>query len=238
MKTVFKGFPPEGLKFLRDLKKNNRREWFQARKDVYEERLKAPMIELVGALTGEMMKFAPDHVLEPSKALYRIYRDTRFSKDKTPYKTHIAAVFPRRGLCKTTGAGYYFHISPEEVGIGGGIYMPGPEELLAVRNHMAAHYKEFESIRRARAVRSLFGEMEGEKLSRVPKGFEANHPAAELLKYKQFLLWKTLDPGVAGTPQLFAEILRHFLAMRAFLEFLNKPLMGTPQKAKEAFMGW
>lgn len=238
MKAGFKGFPPEGLKFLRDLKKNNRREWFQARKDIYEERVKAPMIELVSALTGELMKFAPDHVLEPSKALYRIYRDTRFSNDKTPYKTHIAAVFPRRGLCKTTGAGYYFHISPEEVGIGGGIYMPGPDELLALRNHIAANYKELESIMRTPAVRSLFGEIDGAKLSRVPKGFEAGHPAAEFLKYKQFFLWKTLDAGVAGTPDLYTLIVRHFRAARGFLEFMNKPLTGSPRKTKEAFMGW
>lgn len=238
MKAGFKGFPPEGMKFLRDLKKNNRREWFQARKQIYEERVKAPMIELVGALTGEMMKFAPDYVVEPDKALYRIYRDTRFSKDKTPYKTHVAAVFPRRGLCKTTGGGFYFHISTEEVGIGGGIYMPGPEELLAIRNHLAMNYKDFEKITRAPAVRSLFGEMEGEKLSRVPKGFVSNHPAAELLKYKQFFLWKALGLELATTPKLFPEILKRFRAITAYLEFMNKPLIGSPQKAKEAFLGW
>src|SRR6476646_9496914 len=98
LKTGFSGFPAEGMQFFRSLARNNRREWFQPRKHIYDEQVKAPMAELVGALCAEMMRFAPDYVAEPAKAIYRIYRDTRFSKDKTPYKTHIAAVFPRRGM--------------------------------------------------------------------------------------------------------------------------------------------
>ena len=101
-KTGFSGFPEAGMQFFRGLKRNNRREWFQSRKHVYDAQLKAPMVELVTALTAEMMRFAPDHVADPAKAIYRIYRDTRFGKDKTPYKTHIAAIFPRRGRIQST----------------------------------------------------------------------------------------------------------------------------------------
>src|ERR1700681_2927743 len=114
-KIRFGGFPQAGMQVFRGLKRNNRREWFQPRKHVYDEQLKAPMVDLVTAVTAEMMRFAPDYVADPAKALYRIYRDTRFSKDKTPYKTHIAAIFPRRGLAKHGGAGLYFSVSPDEI---------------------------------------------------------------------------------------------------------------------------
>src|SRR6202050_55738 len=133
----FPGFPEEGMRFFRSLARNNRREWFQPRKPVYDERVKAPMAELVGALSAEMMRFAPDHAADPAKAIYRIYRDTRFSKDKTPYKTHIAAIFPRRGLEKHASASFYFSVSPKEIEVAAGVYMPGPDELLAIRNHLS-----------------------------------------------------------------------------------------------------
>ena len=94
---MFRGFPAEGLEFFRQLKKNNQREWFQPRKAIFDEQIKAPMLELVDAINEQLIEFAPEHVTDPDKALYRIYRDTRFSKDKTPYKDHIAANFPRRG---------------------------------------------------------------------------------------------------------------------------------------------
>src|SRR3982074_839639 len=124
MAAAFQGFPEEGMKFLRSLARNNDREWFQPRKHIYDEQVKAPMQELILAVTREMMRFAPDYVAEPGKAIYRIYRDTRFSKDKTPYKTHIAAIFKHRDLGKNSGAGFYFSVSADEIEVGGGIYMP------------------------------------------------------------------------------------------------------------------
>ena len=96
VKRGFGGFPAAGMQFFRSLTRNNRREWFQPRKHIYEEQVRAPMMDLVSALTAQMIRFAPDYIIEPPKAIYRIYRDTRFSNDKTPYKTHIAAIFPRR----------------------------------------------------------------------------------------------------------------------------------------------
>lgn len=221
----FSGFPEEGLNFLRALAKNNRREWFQPRKQIYDGRVKAPMIDLVNALNAAMMEFAPLHVADPGKAIYRIYRDTRFSKDKTPYKTHIAAVFPHRRLPKSAGAGYYFSVSPTEIEIGGGIYMPAPDELLAIRTHLAARHEEFLVTIAAREVKRLFGELRGEQLSRVPKGFAAAHPAADLLRRKQLLLLVTLDPALAASPKLLPELVKRFRAMAPFIEFLNAPLI-------------
>ena len=121
---MFPGFSPEALSFLRGLKRNNRREWFQPRKEIFEARLKAPMIQLVEAINAELLGFAPDHITDPKKAVYRIYRDTRFSADKTPYKTHVAAVFPHHGLGKQSSAGFYFHLTEKSVGIAAGSYMP------------------------------------------------------------------------------------------------------------------
>ncbi len=160
-RTGFPGFPAEAMKFFRALKRNNRREWFQPRKEIYLEHVKGPMVELVAALTAEMMSFAPAYVREPEAAIYRIYRDTRFSPDKTPYKTHIAAIFPRRGFEKHAAASFYFSVSPEEVEVAGGVYMPGPDELRAIREHLAGHYEEFRRIVAARPLRRLMGELVG-----------------------------------------------------------------------------
>jgi uncharacterized protein (TIGR02453 family) len=230
MQARFGGFPGEGMKFLRSLSRNNRREWFQPRKDIYDQQVKAPMRELVMAVTAEMMRFAPDYVTEPDKAIYRIYRDTRFSKDKTPYKTHIAAVFPRRGLAKHGGAGFYFSVSPAEIEVASGVYMPGPDELRGIRNHLAASHEEFKKLIRSRTLRTLMGEMHGEQLSRVPKGFPADHPAAELLRYKQWLFYVTLPPALATTSNLVGEIVSRLRAVTPVTDFLNAPLIAAARK--------
>jgi uncharacterized protein (TIGR02453 family) len=213
------------MQFFRSLTRNNRREWFQPRKHIYEQHVRAPMIELVSALTAEMIRFAPDYIIEPPKAIYRIYRDTRFSKDKTPYKTHIAAVFPRRGLEKHSGAGLYFSISPREIEVAGGVYMPEPEALLAIRTHLSESHEEFRRIIGDRRLRAVMGELQGEQLSRVPKGFAFDHPAADLVRYRQWLVYVMLDAGLATTPKLLPEIRKRFQAMIPFVEFLNRPMV-------------
>jgi uncharacterized protein (TIGR02453 family) len=227
---AFPGFPPDAIDFLKALEKNNRREWFQPRKHIYDEKVKQPMLDLVGRITTAMLKFAPDYTGEPEKAIYRIYLDTRFSKDKTPYKTHIAAIFHRRGLEKHGGGGLYFAVSTKEVEVAGGIYMPSPETLLAVRNHIAAKHDDFRVLIGSRSLRRLLGEMHGDQLSRPPKGFPADHPAADLLRYKQFLFYVSLDPALATQPALEKEVLQRFKALMPVLEFLNRPLAGAARK--------
>ncbi len=228
MPSVFPGFPAEGLAFLSALQRHNRREWFQPRKAIFEETLKEPMRQLVSAVNSAMRSFAPDYVTDPDKAIYRIYRDTRFSKDKTPYKDHIAASFACRG--EKAGAGYYFAVSHKEVAIGGGIYMPEPETLLAIRQHLAERHEEFRKISAARAVRRLFTAVQGEQLTRVPKGYPRDHPAADLLRLKQYLLYVELPPDLATTPALNTEVVKHFRAITPFVEFLNTPLRGKPKQ--------
>ena len=235
MRSGFPGFPPEAIRFFRGLVRNNRREWFQPRKQTFDEKVKAPMVELVGELNRVMMEFAPDYVTDAGKAIYRFYRDTRFSPDKTPYKTQIAASFPRRGNAKHGGAGYYFAISHKGVDVGGGIYMPPPEALLAVRTHIAEHHEDFLRLTAASAVKRLYRAVQGEQLARVPKGFAADHPAADLLRFKQYLLFTTLDPAIITTPKVFTELEKHFRAMAPFLDFLNAPLVAKRRVPEERF---
>jgi len=226
----FRGFPKEGLSFLRQLRRNNNRDWFALHKAKYEEHVKAPMIALVDALNSELAAYAPMLVTDPAKAIYRIYRDTRFSSDKTPYKTQIAASFWHRGLPKHAGAGLYVAVSAEGVDVGGGVYMPGPEELLALRTLIAADWEIFQQLDSNRKVRSLVGELHGEELSRVPKGFPAGHPAEAMLRKKQWYYFVTLDPALAASPKLLPEVVKRFKVMLPMIDFLNAPLLAKNRK--------
>jgi uncharacterized protein (TIGR02453 family) len=167
----------------------------------------------------------PKEGLQFLRSVYRIHRDTRFSKDKSPYKTHIAAVFPRTGLGKHEGAGFYLHIAPSELLIGGGIYMPFPEDLNAVRHHIAENVESFLKIIANRRFRKFFGSVGGEQLSRVPRGFSPEHPAADYLKFKQFLASRTFPANVATTPLFYKLVVETFGAMLPFVRFLNEPIV-------------
>jgi uncharacterized protein (TIGR02453 family) len=235
-RSTFGGFPPAALTFFRSLRRNNNREWFQARKHVFDEQVKRPMTELVQALNQRIMDFAPDYVTDPEKAIYRIYRDTRFSNDKTPYKDRIAASFRRRGMARHAGAGLYFSVSDREVEVAGGIYMPGPEQLLAVRTLLAGRHQDFRKITGARQLRKLLGDLQGDRLTRVPKGFAAGHPAADLLRYKQLLFYVLLEGSLATSPRLLGEIEQRFRVLMPFIEFLNAPLARQANRTRDPIL--
>jgi uncharacterized protein (TIGR02453 family) len=220
MISQFAGFPPEALQFFRGLARNNRREWFLPRKPVFEEKVKEPMRQLVDALNVTLHEFAPEYETDPDKAIFRIYRDVRFSKDKKPYKEQIAATFRRHGAAHHQG-GYYFAISHKGVAVGGGVYLPEPAPLLAIRQRIAGRHEEFRHILAAPLLRKLLGNLEGDQLSRVPRGFAADHPAADLLRYKYFLLYKELPPSLATSPKLYKAIVERFRVMVPFLQFLT-----------------
>lgn len=239
MKSAFPGFPQEGMAFLRSLKKNNNREWFTPRKAVFEAAVKQPMIELVSAIHREMMRFAPEYVGEPAKCVHRIYRDTRFSKDKTPYKTFVSALFLRNGFDKYSGgAAYYVMLSPAEIEVAGGIYAPDRDVLLAVRQHIAENAKAFRATFETPKVKKLLGDLWGASLTRVPKGFDPAHPAADLIRRKHYVLSANLDPKLATSPKLLPEIVSRIDAMTPFVEFLNRPLLArqAKQKREAAFL--
>jgi uncharacterized protein (TIGR02453 family) len=222
----FPGFPPEMVQFLRALKRNNRREWFQPRKHLYEQQVKEPMLELVTALNRDFMKFAAHFVTEPKKAVFRIYRDTRFSADKTPYKTHVAASFWRRGSDYTGAGGFYFSVSHDQIEVAGGIWHPSPETMLLVRTHIAASYPEMRRILANKKSRKLVGDLQGDELTRAPKGFDPQHPALDLIKKKDWILDTSLNSALATTPKLYREILDRFRAIAPLIEYLNRPLIG------------
>ena len=224
MHSPFRGFPPETLKFLRQLKRNNNREWFQGHKAIYEEKVKQPMVELVTALGGAMQGFAPELVTDPKRAIFRIYRDTRFSPDKTPYKTHIAAHFTPSGVAKNIGAGLYFHVDTEEVLVAGGVYMPQSPALRLIRNHVASHADELRRILGNPEFKKLYGGLQGEQLTRAPKGFSPDHPALDLLRYKHFVAWFERPAAFAETPGLFVLVLEGFVALMPLIRYLNAAL--------------
>jgi uncharacterized protein (TIGR02453 family) len=231
-KRAFSAFPKEGLQFLRSLKRNNNREWFQKHRGNYEQHVRQPMLDLIEALHTDFQKFAPEMIASPKASAYRIHRDTRFSKDKSPYKTHVAAVFPRSGMNKHEGAAFYVHLATDELLIGGGLYMPLPEDLNAVRNHIFENPKKFLHIAESATFRRTFGEVGGEKLTRVPRGFAAGSPVADYLRHKQFLAGKTLPPDLATSPQFYKTLLKTFEAMLPLIRFLNEPIVRA-RRAKD-----
>jgi len=217
-------FSADTLKFLRALKRNNRRDWFNAHREQYERCVRQPMTAMVERLADDFRAFAPELVAAPKVSLYRIYRDTRFSDNKLPYKTHVAAVFPTRGLEKHEGAGLYFHVSPTEVWIGGGMYSPQPPQLYAVRAHIAANISRLRAIVESPAFRRSIT-LEGEKLTRVPRGFPKDHEAADYLRFKQFVAGAELPADAAIGPQFYATLVRIFRQVLPLSRFLNEPLV-------------
>jgi uncharacterized protein (TIGR02453 family) len=238
MKTTFPGFSPDALSFLRALKRNNRREWFQPRKEKYEALIKAPMLELINALNAEFARFAPDYITPPEKAVYRIYRDTRFSHDKTPYKTHIAAIFPRHTAVKREGAVFYLHFTEKELLAFGGVYGPDRDELLAYRGLLAEHHEEFGEILRDKRLRRAVGGLQGAQLSRMPKGFPTDHPAEALLRHRQWYLEAILDIKLVTTARLAPELGKRFEAMAPFVTFLNRPFQHNIKPRRMPFMAF
>jgi uncharacterized protein (TIGR02453 family) len=230
---AFAGFSREALRFLTDLERNNNRDWFQPRKEEYEGLVRTPMLELVTRVNDLLEKQAPDYVTEPSKAVYRIYRDIRFSPNKTPYKTHIGALLWHRELGKSGGAAFYFHVSTKELLIAGGLYMAPPEILTPVRQHIGESHERLRSILKRKAVRDELGDLHGESMARPPKGWTADHPAIDLLKRKNLLLEVELPAKTAVKPEALSEITRRIRAMVPFIQYLNEPLLSARSKPKD-----
>lgn len=225
MAARFPGFPKQGLTFLQELKENNEREWFIPRKAIFEESVKAPMVALVEAVNAELAGFAPEYLTEPAKAIYRIYRDTRFSNDKTPYKTHIAANFHKQGADKHAAAGYYFSVGADQIEIAAGVYMPGAAELLRLRQYISGNCDEFLKLAGNKAATKVAGPLQGDSLTRPPKGFSPDDPAIEWIRRKQWYYYQTdLDLGLALTPKLLPELIRRFKAMTPMITFFNRGL--------------
>jgi uncharacterized protein (TIGR02453 family) len=223
MYPPFEGFPKQGLQFLKKLKRNNNRVWFESHKHEYEEYLRLPMQSFIFSLQPHFQSFAPEFDLSPKRSIFRIYRDIRFSNDKTPYKTHIAAHFVLWGKEKgLVGSGYYFHVEPGEVYIGGGIYMPDPDQLKGIRKAIAERSDEFLSILNNQRFKKQFGKLDGDRLQRIPKGFDETHPMADWLKLKQFFVGKSLAEAVCYKASLVETIAAVCKDAAPLVKFLNR----------------
>jgi len=230
-------FRPAALTFLRNLKRHTDRDWFQPRKAVFDAELKEPMLAILRKINEAMIDFAPSHIRPAEKCLFRIYRDTRFSGDKRPYKTHVAAWWTHSGLEKTSGAGYYFHVSGSEVVIAAGSYMPEKEQLAQIRHWLLDHHADFRKLLQKPAIRRAFEEFEGNPLTRPPKGFPAEHPGMDLIRCRQWGLAATLPVSEALKPSLAATILRHFRLAAPVVDALNTPLAAAQSPKKKVLFG-
>jgi uncharacterized protein (TIGR02453 family) len=230
-------FRSEALTFLRNLARHNDRAWFQPRKAEFEELLREPMLAIVRKITDAMLDFAPSHVRPAEKSLFRIYRDTRFSSDKRPYKTHVAAWWSHQGLQKTSGAGYYFHVSAKEVTIAAGAYMPEKEQLSQIRHWLLDHHAEFRKLLQKPAVRRTFSEFEGNALTRPPKGFPSEHPALDLIRCRQWGLAATLPAKTALDPKFAGMVIRHFQLVAPIVDALNTTIAAALAPKKRVLFG-
>jgi uncharacterized protein (TIGR02453 family) len=229
----FTGFRPEAIQFLADLTANNERAWFQPRKAEYERLLKEPMEELCVALEAEFRgRDIPLHA-DAARSPFRIYRDTRFSKDKSPYKTHVAASFAWAGdgIDSATGrshtesvhaSGGYFHLQPGEIYVGGGVWHPDKEWITAFRERVADDYDGFRDLVDAPAFKGTFGDVgdDGESLKRVPAGFPPDHPAANILRLKNVTFGRRLSDAEAMSPDLPVVIADSFAVGTPLMRYL------------------
>jgi uncharacterized protein (TIGR02453 family) len=217
-------FTAKTLSFLRALKRNNDREWFRAHRADYEAHVRGPMIGLIDRLARDLRGFAPDLVSDPKVSLYRIYRDTRFSADKTPLKTHVAAHFPSRVFGRGGGAGLYVEVTPKWVWIGGGLYMPDTGELQAIREHISTTHPRLHRLVTSTLFKRRVGALEGDRLTRVPRGYRPDHPAAHYLQFRQFLAGREYDANFAVSPRFYPELVAVFRGVAPVVRFLNVPL--------------
>ncbi len=211
-------FTPASLKFLKDLAKHNDREWFQPRKPTYDAELRAPLLAVIEAITAAL----PDEFQrDPNKIAMRPYRDIRFSKNKQPYKTNVAAWWARQGLEKTSGGGFYFEFSPAGVTVAAGCYMPEREQLLLIRRMLLERHAEVARAMKAKGLEPF----EGLPLTRAPKGFPPDAPA--LVLQRQWGISARLPVEAALEPRLVKEVAARFKAALPLVELLNQPLVST-----------
>lgn len=231
--TEFPGFCPQGIALLRGLKRKHGRRWFQQHEEMYDRKITTPLLSMVCTVNREFARFAPDYVTVPDQAVFRMYGDIPSRWNQT-YKTP-AAIWVRKGARGMSGACFYFHFTDKEAVVLGGVYCAEPAELFAFRRLLRDNYQEFEGILREPRLQSLFGSLQGEKSHRMPKGFSPEHPAAEMIKQKQWYLVSTLDMELLSTTRLLPTLVEHFEVMAPAVEFLNRPFARKPMFKRMAF---
>ena len=212
------------LDFLNELSKNNNREWFNENKPRYQE-LYQSMVLFSEMVINEVKTFDSSVAgIEPKKSVFRIYRDVRFSKDKSPYKTNMGMFITPGG--KNAGmAGYYLHLEPTQSFIAGGIYMPPSKQLNAVRREIFNNASEFKEIIEDAGFKEYYGELQGEKLKRNPKDFPADFEEIELLKFKSYIVSHNFTNEDLKSPDFFGKVIDGFETLHPFNRYLNQALL-------------
>jgi uncharacterized protein (TIGR02453 family) len=211
------------LGFIKGLAKNNNKAWFDKHRDEYEE-AKQDFETFVTNLIEHMAKSDPSFLGQKAKdSIFRIYRDVRFSKDKTPYKEHLSGGFSKGGK-KFPGAGYYIHIEPGKSMVGGGLWMPEGPLLKAVRQEIDYNFKEFKQIIGKPGFKKVFDKIEGEQLKTLPQGYSADNPAIDFLKMKSFVVSHTIEDKDVTNKNFVKKTGDVFTGMKPFVDFMNRSL--------------
>jgi uncharacterized protein (TIGR02453 family) len=225
-----KHFGTEALAFLRGLARHNQKPWFEAHRGDYETHVKQPMADLVEEMDLRMARFAPEMVGDPRRSVFRLHRDIRFSRDKSPYKTHAACWFFHGGGSSKVGreahgggAGFYFHLQPGASFVGGGCWMPPRPALQRFRAAIARDPRGFERIVLAPSLRRRFGGLsEEEMLKRVPRGYSADHPAARWLRYGSFTVGRAMTDAQVTGARLTAFLEADYVVILPLVRWLNR----------------
>jgi uncharacterized protein (TIGR02453 family) len=228
----FSGVRPAALSFLRSLRRHNDREWFERNRATYEEEVRAPLAALVEEVDVRLAAVAPEIVGDPKRSLFRIHRDVRFSKDKSPYKTNAACWFYHgdagRGVGSATtahgGAGFYFDIGPSTSWIGGGIWMPPRPTLARIRERIDDEPASLARVLRAPALKRYGGLAEEAMLIRMPRGYDVDHPAATLLRHQSFTVGRELTQRELFSPRLPDLLAREYARILPLVRWLNGAL--------------
>lgn len=217
-------FSADFMKFMRGLAKNNDREWFKGHKDDFERHVKEPFAEFVGEMIHRIQAVDPAVVLEPKDAIFRIHRDTRFGKDKTPYKTNVSAVITRTGRKDLQYPSIYLQLGAQELGIAGGAHSPDKENLLAIRRAIQADAAGFKRITGAKRFKELCGELQGDKNKILPPEFKGDADRIPWLANKQFYYWASYPGSEALRDDLPEFVMKHYRASQPLNAFLKKAI--------------
>jgi len=229
MSEKFKAFEPSLFQFLRDLSKNNNREWFQANKPRYQSDVVKPVIDFVEAMMPRMEKISNAINVDPRAhggSMFRIYRDARFSKDKRPYKENVGCHFRHRAGKDAHAPGYYIHLEPGNVFFGGGVWLPPAPVLAKIREAIDANPKRWLSLRNSKKL-SVYGGIQGEALKNPPRGYAKEHPAIEDLKRKSLFVMHQVDESAVYDESFFNSVVKVYRDMAPLMEFLTTAL-GLP----------
>ena len=234
--ATFSGFTPAAFRFFRGLARNNAKPWFERNRPTYEVEIRERMRSLIEEMDVRLGGFAPEIIGDPRRSMFRINRDIRFSNDKSPYKTNAGCWFYHRDAGKKVGqesegggAGFYFHFEATGCFSAGGIWMPPRSSLAKIRDAIAAQPKKLTSIVQAAAFKRRFGPLDSEaKLTRAPRGYDPDHPAAEYLKLQSFTVHREIDAGVVGSRRLLDRLTADYERMLPLVRWINGALGYRP----------